>query len=125
MTVMGLTLANQRSVVVHHIIEFKETLSVLLISSLFIILAARLHLSAVAAVGWRGLLLLAALIIVARPVCVAVSTIGPACPGGSGSFWPPWDRAASWPPRLLPFSPCVCTRPVFPAPNFSCRLLSW
>ena len=80
-TVMGLALANQRSVVVHHIVEFKETLSVLLISSLFIILAARLELPAVAAVGRRGLLVLAALIIVARPACVAVSTLG------SGLSW--------------------------------------
>jgi len=80
-TVMGLALANQRSVVVHHIVEFKETLSTLLISSLFIILAARLELSAFKAVGWRGLLLLAALIFVARPACVAVSTLG------SGLSW--------------------------------------
>jgi NhaP-type Na+/H+ or K+/H+ antiporter len=75
-TVMGLALANQRWVVVHHIAEFKETLSILLISSLFIILAARLELSALVAVGWRGLLLLAALIFIARPACVAVSTLG-------------------------------------------------
>jgi NhaP-type Na+/H+ or K+/H+ antiporter len=80
-TVMGLALANQRSVVVHHIVEFKETLSILLISSLFIILAARLELSAFKHVAWQGLLLLAALVVVARPACVAVSTLG------SGLSW--------------------------------------
>ena len=44
-TVMGIVLANQRWVSVLHIAEFKETLSVLLISSLFILLAARLEVS--------------------------------------------------------------------------------
>ena len=39
---LGIALANQRSVSVRHILEFKENLRVLLISSLFILLAARL-----------------------------------------------------------------------------------
>ncbi len=41
-TIMGIALANQQSIAVKHIIEFKENLQVLLISSLFIILAAGL-----------------------------------------------------------------------------------
>lgn len=41
-TLMGLILANQRNVAVQHILHFKENLTVLLISSLFIILTARL-----------------------------------------------------------------------------------
>ena len=39
---MGVLLANQRSAPVGHIIEFKENLRILLISVLFILLAARL-----------------------------------------------------------------------------------
>ena len=46
-TLFGAILANQRYVAVKHIIEFKENLRVLLISSLFIILAARLRAPAV------------------------------------------------------------------------------
>jgi NhaP-type Na+/H+ or K+/H+ antiporter len=41
-TVMGALLANQRRVPLRHILEFKENLQVLVISSLFILLAARL-----------------------------------------------------------------------------------
>jgi len=43
-TVMGSALASQKVVTVRHIIEFKENLRVLLISALFIILAARMPL---------------------------------------------------------------------------------
>ena len=43
-TVMGLCLPNQRWVAVRHIIEFKENLRVLLISTLFIVLSARISL---------------------------------------------------------------------------------
>ena len=42
-TVMGIALANQRWYPVRHIIEFKENLRVLIISSLFILLAARMR----------------------------------------------------------------------------------
>lgn len=41
-TVMGIVLANQKSVSVQHVVAFKETLIILLISCLFIVLAARL-----------------------------------------------------------------------------------
>ena len=41
-TVMGIVLANQKKVSVKHILEFKENLRVLILSLLFIILAARL-----------------------------------------------------------------------------------
>ncbi|RAP32363.1 hypothetical protein DID77_04630 [Candidatus Marinamargulisbacteria bacterium SCGC AG-439-L15] len=44
---MGILLANQKKVTVRHIIEFKENLRVLAISSLFIILSANLKLSEV------------------------------------------------------------------------------
>ena len=52
-TVMGITLANQRLADVRHILEFKENLRVLLISSLFILLAARVDLGQLGAFGWR------------------------------------------------------------------------
>lgn len=57
-TVMGIALANQRFTPVRHIIEFKETLRVLLLSGLFILLAARLELDGIRALGWGGLLFL-------------------------------------------------------------------
>ncbi|MCY1282124.1 K(+)/H(+) antiporter NhaP2 [compost metagenome] len=75
-TVMGMCLANMKGVDVQPILHFKENLSVLLISGLFILLAARLDLQALLALGPEVLLLLAVIQFGARPLCVAVSTFG-------------------------------------------------
>jgi NhaP-type Na+/H+ or K+/H+ antiporter len=75
-TLMGMVMANQKSVNVRHIIEFKENLRVLLISSLFIILAARLEMADLRAVGMREIGFVGALILVVRPVAVGLSTLG-------------------------------------------------
>lgn len=75
-TFMGFLLANQKIVSVRHILEFKENLRVLIISSLFIILAARLELAELSHIGAGSLLLLAVLIFVARPAAVLASSVG-------------------------------------------------
>lgn len=74
-TVMGVVLANQTRVTIKHIVQFKEDLGVLLISGLFIILAARLDLSDLAQLNFWSFVFLAFLIVVARPACVLVSTV--------------------------------------------------
>lgn len=73
-TVMGVVLANQQLVSIRHIVEFKENLTVLLIGSLFILLASRVQLSDVAGLGWGSLLFVVVLIVVIRPLSVLVST---------------------------------------------------
>jgi NhaP-type Na+/H+ or K+/H+ antiporter len=76
-SVMGVCLANQRLVAVRHLIEFKENLTVLLVSGLFIVLAARLRLADLEALEpLRSLLFVAVLILVARPAAVLLSTLG-------------------------------------------------
>lgn len=75
-TVMGVWLANMKDVDVDDILEFKETLSVLLISALFILLAARLDFGSIIQVGWGAILVLLAIIFVARPLSVLVSSVG-------------------------------------------------
>ena len=75
-TVMGVWLANQKAVQIRQIVAFKENLRVLLISSLFILLAARLDLENLSKLDWRSGVFLAALILVVRPVTVFASTIG-------------------------------------------------
>lgn len=75
-TVMGLALANQQSVAVGHIVKFKENLSVLLISSLFIVLTARLDLNQFVNFGWRGPAYVAFIILIVRPTSVMLSTAG-------------------------------------------------
>ncbi len=75
-TVMGMGLANQKSVRVKHIIEFKENLRVLLISALFIMLSARLEISHLAHFDVYSIAFLAALVLVVRPASTFLSTIG-------------------------------------------------
>ena len=75
-TLMGVMLANQKWIAVGHIVEFKENLRVLLISGLFILLAARLNVDELREIGWESLLFLALMVFIARPVSVWLSTIG-------------------------------------------------
>lgn len=75
-TVMGIVLANQREVVLRHVVEFKENLGLLLLSALFILLAARVNIEQLQDIGPGSLLFLAAMILVVRPLSVAVSTWG-------------------------------------------------
>lgn len=75
-TVMGIALANQRMADLRHILEFKENLGVFLLSAVFILLSARIELSEMKAVGVGALLFVLALILIVRPVCVAISTFG-------------------------------------------------
>jgi NhaP-type Na+/H+ or K+/H+ antiporter len=75
-TLMGVPLANQRVVDVHAIVEFKESLRVILIASLFIILSARLTLEDLAFVDARVAAFIGLMVIVTRPIAVWLSTAG-------------------------------------------------
>ncbi len=72
-TVMGVWLANMRGVPVDEILEFKESLSVLLISALFIILAARIDFALIANLGFGPILVILALMFIARPLSIWAS----------------------------------------------------
>jgi NhaP-type Na+/H+ or K+/H+ antiporter len=75
-TLMGLFMDNQKFVSIKHIIEFKENLRVILISSIFILLAARLKFSDFQNFDLSTFAFLGVLIFIARPVSVYLSTIG-------------------------------------------------
>mgnify|MGYP003665867966 FL=1 len=75
-TIMGIILANQKSARIKHIIEFKENLQVLLISTLFILLASRLKVSSLEYFNWSSALFLVVLILLIRPISIYLSTIG-------------------------------------------------
>lgn len=75
-TVMGMGLANQKRIDIHRILEFKESLTILLIATLFILIAARIPLPQLTQSGWRGPAFAAAMILIVRPVSVWLSTIG-------------------------------------------------
>jgi len=74
--IMGLWLANMKKVDLESIVDFKETLSLVLISGLFIILAARIDFSRVAQLGWSALGVLFIMQFIARPLKILVSTWG-------------------------------------------------
>lgn len=77
-TIMGVTLANQRLADVRHIVEFKENLRVLLVSALFVLLAARVKIETLETIGPAAWWYLLALIALARPVSVLASSVGTA-----------------------------------------------
>ena len=75
-TVMGVWLANTRGLHIRELLDFKESLSILLISGLFIILAARLDFAQLQAVGWSALAVVLGIQFVARPIKVMICTHG-------------------------------------------------
>ncbi|GAA5187805.1 sodium:proton antiporter [Ferrimonas gelatinilytica] len=75
-TIMGIWMANSRGLDLEPIMEFKETLTILLLSGLFILLAARIRPEELAQLNWHTGLWIAFLILVARPVAVWISAIG-------------------------------------------------
>ncbi len=75
-TIMGIWLANRPGIPVQDILEFKETLSQILLSALFILLAARISLDQLVDLGWPALAVLAAMLWIGRPLKVLFSTWG-------------------------------------------------
>ena len=75
-TVMGIVLANMKDLDIDDILDFKETLSVLLISTLFIVLAARIEIEQLIEIGWPAPAVLGIIMLVARPAAVFLSTLG-------------------------------------------------
>ncbi|WP_105213394.1 MULTISPECIES: cation:proton antiporter [unclassified Pseudoalteromonas] len=75
-TVFGIWLANQDDLEIDSVLEFKEDLSMILISTLFILLAARLELSDLLALDAQVFFFLAIVLFVARPLNILLSTYG-------------------------------------------------
>ncbi len=75
-TVMGIFLANSNLHQLREVWYFKEKLSVIFISVLFIELAANISLEQLALLDWRSLLLLGVVIFVLRPVGMQLSALG-------------------------------------------------
>lgn len=75
-TVMGMVLANLKNLRTDDILDFKESLSLIVISMLFIVLSAKLDFAGFAQMGYRGLFVLAVILFIARPLSVWISAIG-------------------------------------------------
>lgn len=75
-TVMGITLGNLRGLAIEEILSFKEHLSTLLISALFILLAARLTWPLPVGALGAGIAILLVAQFIARPLSVLASSLG-------------------------------------------------
>jgi len=75
-TLMGVLLANQKTVSVRHIVEFKENVRTILIAALFVVLTARLTIEDFVQGGMMSLYFTAALIVFVRPIAAFVATTG-------------------------------------------------
>ena len=75
-TVMGVVMANMKGLDIEELLSFKEHLTVVLISMLFVVLAARVDIGQVAGIALPGLAVLAVALLVARPLSVVLSSFG-------------------------------------------------
>jgi NhaP-type Na+/H+ or K+/H+ antiporter len=77
--IMGMVLGNKKAKELKDILYFKESISVLLISILFILLAANINISDLYLLyNWESLILFAVVILILRPLGVFLSTINSA-----------------------------------------------
>lgn len=74
--VAGMVVGSFETKTQRQLMEFKEQLTVMLIGMLFVLLAASVRLAEVRALGWPGVATVAALMLVVRPLNVALSTVG-------------------------------------------------
>lgn len=74
-TIMGVALASQKRVDIEGSLEFTEHARVLLISTLFILLTARMEISDIVGLPPAALGFVAVVVLVARPLCVGLSTM--------------------------------------------------
>jgi NhaP-type Na+/H+ or K+/H+ antiporter len=75
-TIMGIALGNMRGVHIDDILDFKESLTTVLVSVLFILLAARLAWPLPPGMLFAGIALFAVAQLVVRPVTVALASVG-------------------------------------------------
>ena len=75
-TIMGIALGNIRDVHIDDILDFKEHLTTLLVSSLFILLAARLQWPLPHGLLWEGIAVFLVAQFLVRPLTVALASVG-------------------------------------------------
>jgi NhaP-type Na+/H+ or K+/H+ antiporter len=75
-TVMGLVIGNMKLIELEALQRFKEHLTIVLLSVLFIVIPSQLQGSALALLDWRVALYVMALLLVVRPLTIAIATFG-------------------------------------------------
>ena len=79
-TIMGIVIANSNLPSYVELLRFKEHATVLLVSGVFILLAANLDFATLAQLNWRAVAFVLAVILIARPLTVLVSLMGSGVP---------------------------------------------
>ncbi len=72
-TIAGIVMGNMKVPNLQHVKGFKEKLTLLMVASLFILLAANLRLQEIEAIGWRGVLVVVCLMLIVRPLNIWAS----------------------------------------------------
>ncbi len=80
-TVLGVTLANSRLASIDELRRFKENLTILLVSGVFVVLSASLPRDVILSADWRMAAFVGAIVFVVRPLTIWLSTVG------SGLSW--------------------------------------
>jgi len=75
-TIVGIVLGNSRLPSIEELRRFKEYVTILLVSAVFILLTADVELATLLRLDWRSAALLAAIIFAARPATVLLSMVG-------------------------------------------------
>lgn len=75
-TILGVTLANLGVTSIDELKRFKETITIMLVSGLFILLTAQIDPAILMAIDWRGYAFIASILFIVRPLTVMLSSIG-------------------------------------------------
>lgn len=75
-TIMGVVIANMDLPGIGDMRRFKEYITIMLVSVVFVLLTADLNVQSLTSIGWRGAALIAALMFISRPAAIMLATIG-------------------------------------------------
>lgn len=74
-TLLGMVLSNDNTTEIKSIIHFKEDITVILISILFIMLSSRINVEDLQHLGWNSIIVFCFIVFILRPVSIFISTI--------------------------------------------------
>lgn len=75
-TVMGIVVGNMNLPGIGDMKRFKEYITIMLVSVVFVSLTADLDVASLGEIGWRGVALVVAIMVLARPAAIMLATIG-------------------------------------------------
>jgi NhaP-type Na+/H+ or K+/H+ antiporter len=67
-TIAGIVMGNMKVPNLHHVKGFKEKVTILMVSALFVLLAANLRVADIQDLGWNGVLVVLCLMVIVRPL---------------------------------------------------------